>query len=185
MTEIENQLLAAKAKYDEQASPHYDEVLSEVSSRAEASSSLGKVDIGALVAWKRLQANTRWMAKLMRTPEAEVRAITARAREAALDDSVAVASAADTARRILKDLPGCGGRGQAVPSAILTAAAPQRMAVYDRRARKGLSTLFDGRIPRSYTYSAYMETVDDIRQQVGQSWTNRDVDLALSTLGGK
>jgi hypothetical protein len=41
-----------------------------------------------------------------------------------------------------------------VPSAILTAAAPYRLAVYDRRARACLSILFDGRIPPRYTYSA-------------------------------
>lgn len=184
MTDIENRLRTARAKYDEEASPYYDEVLEEVSSRAKASGSLGKVDIGALVAWKRLQANTKWVARLMSTPETEVRAITARAREAALDESLTLSCAADKARRALEGLPGCG-HGHPVPSAILTAAAPQRMAVYDRRARAGLSILFDGRIPHRYTYSAYMETVDNLREQVALDWTNRDVDLALYTLGGQ
>ena len=183
MTDIGDQLRKARAEYEEGASPHYDEVLMEISARATATGSLGKADIGALVAWKRLQANTPWMAKLMGTPETEVRAITARARAAALDESVTLACAADTARRILGELPGCG-HGHAVASAILTAAAPQKMAVYDRRAHAGLSILFDGRIPRWYTYPAYMETVDDLRQQVELDWTNRDVDLALYTLGG-
>ncbi|MCE0488135.1 hypothetical protein [Ornithinimicrobium sediminis] len=184
MTDIVDQLRSARAAYDEQASSHYDEVLLEVSARAETSGSLGKVDLGALVAWKRLQANTPWMAKLMGTPETEVRAITARARKAALDESVTLARAADAARDILGELPGCG-HGHAVASAILTASAPRRMAVYDRRARAGLSVLFDGNIPRWYSYPAYMETVDHLRAQVGPDWTNRDVDLALYKLGGR
>ncbi|MBB5747757.1 hypothetical protein [Micrococcus sp. TA1] len=124
------------------------------------------------------------MAKLMGTPKSEVRASTARAREAALNESVPLAHAADIARRILGELPGCG-HGHAVASAILTAAAPQRMAVYDRRARTGLSILINGRIPRWYTYTTYMETIDSLREQVALEWTNRDVDLALYTLGGQ
>lgn len=184
MNDILDQLRFARAAYDKQASPHYDEVLMEVSARAETSGSLGKVDIGALVAWKRLQANTPWMANLMGTPDTEVRAITVRARKAALDESVTLGRAAEAARNILSELPGCG-HGHAVASAILTASAPQRMAVYDRRARAALSILFDGNIPRWYSYPAYMETVDHLRDQVGLEWTNRDVDLALYQLGGR
>lgn len=57
------------------------------------------------------------------------------------------------------------------------------MAVYDRRAYSALSLLFDGDVPRSNSYADYMKTVDDLRQQVGRGWRNRDVDLALFTLG--
>ncbi|MBB5747756.1 hypothetical protein GGQ69_000045 [Micrococcus sp. TA1] len=34
MTRMANQLQTVRTKYDEQASPHYDEVLTEVSARA-------------------------------------------------------------------------------------------------------------------------------------------------------
>lgn len=59
--------------------------LTEVSARADASGDLGKADIGALVAWKRLQANTTWMAKLMSMRDSDVRALTGQAHHAALD----------------------------------------------------------------------------------------------------
>lgn len=183
MTEIVDRLVAARDEYEDPASEHYDEVLNEVADRAASVGSLGKVEIGALVVWKRLRANTPWVMSLMGKPDAEVREITAAARTAALDPSLSVVEAAGQARNALKSLPGCRGGGNAVASAILTALAPDRMAVYDRRAYSALSLLFDGDVPRSNSYADYMKTVDDLRQQVGRGWRNRDVDLALFTLG--
>jgi len=46
----------------------------------------------------------------------------------------------DQARRVLLKLPGCQ-HGPAVASAILTAGASDRMAVYDRRAVAALGAL--------------------------------------------
>lgn len=180
MTEIVDRLVAARDEYEDPASEHYDEVLNEVADRAASVGSLGKVEIGALVVWKRLRANTPWVMSLMGKPDAEVREITAAARTAALDPSLSVVEAAGQARNALKSLPGWRKR---LASAILTALAPDRMAVYDRRAYSALSLLFDGDVPRSYSYADYMKTVDDLRQQVGRGWRNRDVDLALFTLG--
>lgn len=145
-------------------------MLNEVADRAASVGSLGKVEIGALVVWKRLRANTPWVMSLMGKPDAEVREITAAARTAALDPSLSVVEAAGQARNALKSLPGCRGGGNAVASAMLTALAPDRMAVYDRRAYSALSLLFDGNVPRSYSYADYMKTVDDLRQQVGRGW---------------
>lgn len=72
-------LEAARAETDERV---YDEVLYEVAERIERSSSIGKADIGALLFWKRLQANTPWATRLHLLPDLEVRRVTAVAVEA-------------------------------------------------------------------------------------------------------
>lgn len=113
MTEIVDRLVAARDEYEDPASEHYDEVLNEVADRAASVGSLGKVEIGALVVWKRLRANTPWVMSLMGKPDAEVREITAAARTAALDPSLSVVEAAGQARNALKSLPGCRAAGVA------------------------------------------------------------------------
>lgn len=183
MTDIVERLRQAKAEYDKGGSEFYDEVLHEVSDRAAAAGSVGKLEIGALVLWKRIRADSPWTKHLMSMFDAEVRAITSRAMAAANDLTATVVEAAEKARVELLPLPGCR-TSRAVPSAILTAMAPARMAVYDRRAHNGLWDLFDGDVPRRYSYHQYIEVVDGLREQLGDGWTNRDVDLALYTLGG-
>lgn len=49
----------------------YDEVLYEVVERVMRSGSIGKADIGALLFWKRLQANTPWVTRLHLVPDPE------------------------------------------------------------------------------------------------------------------
>jgi hypothetical protein len=71
-------LQAAHTTYEQQAAPAYDEVLVEVTARISTTGSIGKSDIGALLMWKRLRADTPWARRLMSTPEAEVRTVTAR-----------------------------------------------------------------------------------------------------------
>ena len=68
-------------------------------------------------------------------PDAEVRQVTGRAVVAARRGDVI--KAAGDARETLRALPGFG-RGTALASALLTAAAPARLAVFDKRARSGL-----------------------------------------------
>lgn len=133
-------LLRADEDYRRNISPHYDEVLQEVTDRVATSGSIGKVDIGALVMWKRINATTPWARDLGALAEAEVRRITEAAVAAARDESLTPADGATAARRALATLPGCRS-GDALASALLTAAAPARMAVYDRRARQGLKIL--------------------------------------------
>jgi hypothetical protein len=84
--------------------------------------------------WKRLRADTRWVPRLLGLPEAEVRAATGRAVAAARDGDVS--EAAGIAREHLRPLPGFR-QGTALASALLTAASPDQLAVYDKRARSG------------------------------------------------
>lgn len=112
--QVWSRLSAARLALERETSPAYDEVLVEVSERVAASGSLGKSDIGALVLWKRIQANTRWAVRLMGMPDTEVRAVTRRAVDAVRDPHVTVPDAARRGRRELSALPGftTGGRAR-------------------------------------------------------------------------
>ena len=133
-------LIPARAGYLANVSPHYDEVFHDVAQRTEHTGSLGKTDIAALVVWKRLSAQTRWVTELMSLPNIHVRAVTERAVTAVRDPTIPRSEAARTGRGIIWELPGFR-TSDALASAILTAAAPQRMAVYDRRVQHALDTL--------------------------------------------
>jgi len=173
-------LAAAKATI----SPHYDEILEEVAQRIEAASSVGKGDIGMLVVWKRLRADTRWVQKLLGLAEERVRELTGPVVTAARGDDVI--DAAHQARELLRPLPGFRS-GTALASAILTAACPTRLAVYDKRARRGLRDVeleLSDDVPRFY--AAYMTLIEQCRSealQEGHRWSAHDVDLALYMLG--
>ncbi|WP_405552063.1 TniB family NTP-binding protein [Streptomyces canus] len=130
-------LIPARAGYLAGISPHYDEVFHDVAQRTQHASSLGKTDIAALPVWKRLSAQTRWVSALMSLPDTQVRAVTERAVIAVHDTALTRGQAARTGRSIMAELPGFR-TGDALASAILTAAAPTRMAVYDRRIQHAL-----------------------------------------------
>lgn len=179
-------LREAVEKYWQNASPFYDEVVEEVAERAAQRGSLGKADIGALVAWKRLNANTRWMNDLMRTPEKTVRAATTNARESALATELNIQAAAGGARSALSPIPGFSV-GDALGSAVIYALAPNRMAVYDRRAQEGLELLGLALTPKPGRYGRYMALVEQLMGETTRSGTglsSREVDLGLFTLGG-
>lgn len=174
------------AAYMAGTSRSYDEVLTEVADRIRATASIGKADIGALLFWKRLRADTPWVRELMIKPEEEVRVITEKAVSAVTDVSLPVPAAASAGRAALSPLPGFK-TGDALASALLLAAAPERMAVYDERAQTGLETLGLSLSPARGRYGRYMELVEDLRSTAGQhghTWSARDVDIALFWLGG-
>lgn len=180
-------LQTAFEQYVRGASDFYDEVLNEVATRAEQTGSLGKADIGALVTWKRLNASTRWVTHLMDTPEAHVRQASARAREAALATQLSTEECARTARSALSPLPGFG-TGDALASAVIHALAPNRMAVYDRRAQNGIELLGLSLTPKPGRYGRYMALVEELCAETEDSNLElgpREVDLALFTLGGE
>lgn len=188
MTPIERvkRLLAAADMYDSVVSEHYDDVVRQAAANACAFGALGKFDIGALVAWKRLRANTPYMSRLMAMPDSDVRSHTARAMEAARDEGVSVDHAAKSARSALSPLPGFA-RGDALASAIRYALAPDRMAVYDRRSHAGLRLLGLELPDRPGRYGVYMALIEGLRvdlRAAGHSWSARRVDMALYHLGG-
>ncbi|MCM2389805.1 hypothetical protein [Streptomyces albipurpureus] len=178
-------LLAARASYRAAVSPAYDEVLWEVAQRAEDTGSLGKVDIGALMVWKRLSARTAWVAELMGLPDVQIRSITARAMEAVREMAEPRGEAARKGRSIVWELPGCR-TGDALASTLLTAAAPHRMAVYDRRAHHALTSLGLTLTDDSGRYSRYMNLLDGLlthADPLAADWTAREIDIALYWIG--
>ncbi|MEU1791407.1 hypothetical protein ABZ553_37160 [Streptomyces sparsogenes] len=178
-------LVPARASYLADVSPHYDEVFHEVAQRTEHTGSLGKTDIAALVAWKRLSAQTRWVTALMSLPDTHVRAVTERAVTAVRDTALTRSEAARTGRGIIWELPGFR-TGDALASAVLTAAAPHRMAVYDRRVQHALDTLGITLTPTPGRYGRYLQLLDDLLRHGAahaDGWSARDIDTALYWTG--
>ena len=70
-------ILNSRQAYYAEVSPAYDEVLDRVAERVKGEGSIGKADIGALLFWKRLRADTPWFSRLMAIPDASVRQTTA------------------------------------------------------------------------------------------------------------
>lgn len=178
-------LIPARADYLADVSPHYDEVFHDVAQRTEHAGSLGKTDIAALVVWKRLSAQTPWVAALMTLPDTQVRAVTERAVTAVRDTTVPRSEAARTGRGIIWELPGFR-TGDALASAVLTAAAPTRMAVYDRRVQHALDTLGLTLTRAPGRYGRYLQLLDNLLQHRGahaDGWTARDIDTALYWTG--
>lgn len=112
--------------------------------------------------------------------------MTAAAVEAARDMESETPEAARRGRSILAALPGFA-RGDALASALLLAAAPSRMAVYDRRAQAALALLGIQLSAAPGRYGRYMALVESLRDELlvtsAHAWTARDVDLALFALG--
>ncbi|MFD8542051.1 hypothetical protein [Streptomyces rubrogriseus] len=174
-------LIAARAAYHRTAGAHYDEVLDQVAERAVSEGSVGKAGIGALLLFKRLRADTPWARALMATADADVRRVTA---AAVRDTTLSLSDAARAGRAALAGLPGFT-RGDALASTVLTAAAPHRMAVYDRRAHAGLRSLGIPLSNASGRYSRYIAALDHLLTHApspARAWTPRDVDIALYCL---
>ena len=178
-------LIPARADYLATVSAHYDEVFHDVVQRTEHAGSLGKTDIAALVVWKRLSAQTPWVTDLMSLPDTHVRAVTKRAVTAVRDTTLTRGEAARAGRGIIWELPGFR-TGDALASAILTAAAPHRMAVYDRRVQHALDTLGLTLTPTPGRYGRYLQLLDDLLHHgkaPSDGWTARDIDTALYWTG--
>jgi hypothetical protein len=179
-------LTQARKDYADSAPTSYDEVLYEVAGRIDRAGSIGKADIGALLFWKRLRADTHWVRRLHAVSDSDVRKVTRNAVEAVRDVSSSTSAAAAAGRKALVPLPGFD-TGDAMASALLTASAPDRMAVYDRRVQKGLELVGLQLTSASGRYGRYMQLIDDLTVEArrrGQDWSARDVDLALFRLGG-
>ncbi|MFD5300820.1 hypothetical protein ACFWJU_37150 [Streptomyces mutabilis] len=116
----------------------------------------------------------------MATPDTDVRRVTAAA-AAAVRDTPSPGQAARAGRAALAELPGFT-TGDALASAVLTAAAPDRMAVYDRRAHTALRALGIALTDRPGRCSRYITTIDHLLAHApapARTWTPRDMDSAL------
>lgn len=178
-------LAAAWQRYRAEVPAEYDETLHDVIGRVTAADDLGKSDLGALLLWKRIRVGA-WAMELLCMAEADVRQITGKAVAAARDLKADVADAARHARSALVGLPGARV-GDAFASAVILAAAPDRMAVYDYHAHLGLWRLGLRLDDGPGRYGRYMALVEQCRAEVREhghgEWAARQVDLALFTCG--
>ena len=166
------------------ASPEYDETLHDVIGRVATAGCLSKTDLGALFFWnypdRRMDREVA--VHVGRRGPQDHRSSRHRCPRSAAD----VPQAARRARQALLDLPGAA-TGDPFASAVILAAAPDRIAIYDYRAHRGLwlvgLCLTDG----SGLDYRYMKLVEQCRAEMlahGHGyWTAREVDLALYTLG--
>jgi hypothetical protein len=121
----------------------------------------------------------------MSLPDTQVRAVTQRAVTAVRDTALTRGEAARTGRGVIWELPGFR-TGDALASAILTAAAPHRMAVYDSRVQHALDALGLTLTPTPGRYGRYMQLLDDLLEHGAahaEGWTARDIDTALYWTG--
>jgi hypothetical protein len=165
-------------------SPHYDDVLRDVSARISANCSVGKGDIAMLAFWKRIPTKS-WAEDFLSLPELEVRDVTSHVVVAARERDLIVG--ASKARELLRKLPGFV-TGSAMSSAVLTAIRPTDLAIYDRHANQGLKWVelsLAGNQPEHY--AEYMRRVEQCRSEAkalkGYRWSGHEVDLALYLLG--
>ncbi|WP_333754146.1 hypothetical protein [Streptomyces sp. IBSBF 3352] len=121
----------------------------------------------------------------MSLPDTRVRAVTERAVTAVRDTTLIRSEAARTGRGIIAGLPGLR-TGDALASAVLTAAAPQRMAVYDRRVQHALHILGLPLTPAPGRYGRYLQLLDHLLHHGAAraaGWSARDIDTALYWTG--
>jgi len=179
-----SQLLDAIDVYETNC--EYDSVFCDVHDRLAAAGAAGKLDIAALVFWKRA-AQGKWVKKFLSTPEETVLAATRAAFAAAQDGSALVELAV---------LDGFKTMGP-IATTVLCAFNPDHWAVMDRRALRGLTRLGHGlpRRRRGRTV-AYLRRVRELRDCLrraampSERWrqrqpgiTARDVDKGLFVIG--
>jgi hypothetical protein len=162
----------------------YDETLSVVVDRVLAAGHLTKADIGSLVLWKRISAQTRCPKDLGNTPDSEVRKATGSAFELANDRSRPAAEVGQGARWALNGLPGMSPRSEgALASSVLVACAPERMAVWDRRVKAALELIGMPIKAGPRYYGRYLERVAELQatmaSETDDTFSPRHVDLAL------
>ena len=111
----------------------------------------------------------------MKTDDAQVRTLTRAMIDATTRSSDSPSDRARGGRNALLELPGCT-TGDALASALISAADPQDMAVYDRRAHHALTTLGLPLSNRRGRYGRYIEKVTDLRTAAatcGLAWSAR------------
>jgi hypothetical protein len=165
-------LIAARDAYTHAVSPHYNEVLHQVTHRALTEGSLGKADSGRYCCGNACAPTPAGPAHSRRRAEGDQGRHARRARPS---------HAARDGRAALSELPGFTS-SDALAFAVLTAAAPDRMAVYDRRAHAALHSLGITLTHSRGRYSRYIAFIDRLlahTPEPARAWTARDMDTAL------
>jgi hypothetical protein len=167
-------LLAAIDAYDADDN-RYDEVFTEIGQRITDSQEAGKLDLAALITWKR-SAQGAWVKSLLATPETLVRSVTRKA--FAADGDLAVL-------QTLAALPGFAVQGP-IATALMAAYDPREWAVLDSRATTALADLgrpVGNQRGKTLRYLAAARRLRDELAARRPRVTARDVDKGLFMLG--
>jgi hypothetical protein len=170
--EVVEQLLEGMRQYG----LHYDEVFWEVHARIREQGDAGKLDMAALICWKR-SGQGHWVSDLMELPDALVRersraALTARLTDQQRLDALAL-------------LPGFRTKS-AIATAVLACNDPDEFGVLDRRALTGLE-----RIERPITrgrgetlrYLNRLRELRNLTRGLRSNVTARNIDQGLWFIG--
>lgn len=172
--EVVGRILAAADRY----SRHYDEVLWQVGDRIRRQGDAGKLELAALICWKRC-GRGRWVSALMEMPDDSVRELTRAALAAGIDDQQRL--------DVLAPLPGFGSKA-AIATTLLACWCPEEFGVLDRRALAGLARI--GRpILRgpgeTLRYLDRLRQLRDLARASRPAVTARHIDQGLWLIGGE
>lgn len=143
---------------------------------------IGKVEIAALLAWKRTRVSLAFN-KLLAMSDASVRMVTQKAVAATLRESDNP-EAARIARAELRPLP-LFHSGAAFASVLVSAIDPNRFAIYDQHAYRAMTQGLGHTFPAN-DYGAFMSEIESLRNS--EEWFIRipsahHLDLALMAVG--
>jgi hypothetical protein len=156
--------------------PYYDEIFWQVNARISEHREAGKLDLAALICWKR-SAQGHWVSDLMELQDAKVRRHCRAALAAELTDQERLDA--------LAPLPGFGSK-YAIATAVLACYNPAEFGVLDRRALDGLQRIQHPIIRGRGETLRYLERIRQLRdlaRRIRPSVTARQVDQALWVIG--
>jgi len=172
--ELVERLLEAMGQY----SPYYDEVFWEVSARIRGRGEAGKLDLAALICWKR-SGQGHWVSDLMEMPDADVRCHSRAALAAGLTDQQRLDA--------LAPLPGFKSK-YAIATAALACNDPDDFGIIDWRTLKGLKwierPIVRGR-GETLRYLGRVRELRDLTRGSRPRVTARNIDQALWFIGGQ
>lgn len=127
----DNELISCLLRAMDRYSPYYDEVFWEVSARIRARGEVGKLDLAALISWKR-SGQGSWVSDLMELPDSEVRRHSHAALVARLTDQQRLDA--------LAPLPGSNAK-YAMSTVVLACYDQDQFGVIDWRTLNGLENI--------------------------------------------
>lgn len=170
--EVVEQRLEGMRRYG----PHYDEVFWEVHTRIRERGDAGKLDLAALICWKR-SGQGHWVSDLMELPDALVRERSRAGFATHLTDQQRLDA--------LAALPGFRTKS-AIATAVLACNDPDEFGVLDRRALKGLERIerpiMRGR-GETLRYLNRLRELRNLTRSFRSNVTTRNIDQGLWFIG--